>query len=695
MSTKQSTTLTSDITPLEASAEMASLAAEIARHDALYHQNDAPEISDAAYDALRARYKTLRESFPHLAPKDDPEKKVGAAPSAGFSKVAHKVPMLSLGNAFSQDDVADFVERIRKFLQLTEKQSVAFMAEPKIDGLSASLLYENGKLVQAATRGDGAVGENITQNVLTIKNVPHKLHGTYPDRLEIRGEIFLNRDDFLRLNKQREIDGEAPFANPRNAAAGSVRQLDSNITASRPLAFFAYAYGDISTVDFTSQDELRTNLKAWGFDLNEPAKLCSNENELLAYYNEIEAARHTLPFDIDGVVYKVNRFDWQARLGFVSRAPRWAIAHKFAAEQATTKLKAILIQVGRTGALTPVAELEPVNVGGVIVSRATLHNEDEIARKDIREGDNVIIQRAGDVIPQIVEVVSKDRAANARPFVFPTTCPECGSKAVREEGMAVRRCTGGLVCPAQAIETLCHFVSRNAFNIEGLGEQRVRELWADGLIKTAADIFKLKDHQDKLSVREGWGEKSSRKLIEAIEARRAIGLDRFIFALGIRQVGEATGKLLAKHYKDYGSWHRAMLSAQRGQSDALTELMSIDQIGPLVAKDIIAFFAEPHNLNVLDQLAQTLNIAPYAPSQADSTLAGQTIVFTGTMTSMGRTEAKAKAESLGMTVSGSVSKKTHYVVVGEDAGSKAAKAKELGVTVLDEAKWLDLVKEST
>lgn len=676
----------SSLTPLEASAELAALAQEIAHHDVLYHQKDAPEISDADYDALRKRYQELAAAFPHLVPAHDPEKKVGAPPASGFSKVTHKVPMLSLGNAFTDEDVSDFVARIRKFLQLSSDAQIPFTAEPKIDGLSASLRYENGVLVQGATRGDGAVGENITANVLTIKNVPHKLNAPFPDVLEVRGEIFLRRDDFIMLNAQREADGEPLFANPRNAAAGSVRQLDPSVTATRPLAFFAYALGEISDNGLQTQQELRQKLHAWGFALNEPSRLCTNESELISYYRDIEEKRHTLPFDIDGVVYKVDRFDWQERLGFVSRAPRWATAHKFAAEKAITKLNAIIIQVGRTGALTPVAELDPINVGGVMVSRATLHNEDEIARKDIRVGDEVIVQRAGDVIPQIVEVVLAKRPKNAAPFLFPDHCPECGSQAVREDGMAVRRCTGGLICPAQAVERLCHFVSRNAFNIEGFGEQRVRELMADKLIQTPADIFTLATHRETLRNRKGWKDKSVDNLLQAIEARRTVPLDRFIYALGIRQVGEATAKILARHYKSYPAWRKAMQSPT-----AREELTELDQIGPLMAQDITDFFAEPHNLAVLDALAEQLHIEDYQTTTPVTALAGKTIVFTGSLTNMGRSEAKAKAESLGLTVSGSVSKKTHFVVIGEEAGNKAAKARELGVTVLSEQEWLEML----
>jgi DNA ligase (NAD+) len=687
MSKKQ---MPSELTPLEAAAEMASLAQEIARHDLLYHQKDAPEISDAAYDALRVRYRALLAQYPHLAPKDDPESKVGATPASAFGKVTHKVPMLSLANAFTDEDVADFVTRVRKFLQLPDQTKLDFLAEPKIDGLSASLRYENGQLVLAATRGDGNVGENITANAKTIKAVPHHLKAPFPAVLEVRGEIYLGREDFISLNEQRTKAGEQPFANPRNAAAGSVRQLDPAVTAARPLGFFAYSYGDLSDTPFTSQQELRAKLKGWGFQLNEPSRLCADEKGLIAYYHDIEEQRHALPYDIDGVVYKVDRFDLQNRLGFVSRAPRWAIAHKFAAEKATTLLKDILIQVGRTGALTPVAVLEPVNVGGVMVSRATLHNEDEILRKDIHIGDEVIVQRAGDVIPQIVEAIATKRKKDAKRFIFPDHCPECGSLAVREDGMAVRRCTGGLICPAQAVERLCHFVSRNALNIEGLGEQRVRELWVDGLIKTPADLFDLHKHLDALAKRDGWGGKSATKLIAAIDSRRTVPLDRFIYALGIRQVGEATAKLLARHYRSFDRWSDSMKAALN-DTRAREELTSIDQIGPLMAQDLLDFFAEPHNLEVLDALKTKLTIQDHQGVTNTSPFAGKSIVFTGTLTSMGRPEAKAKAESLGMTVSGSVSKKTDYVVIGEEAGSKAAKARELGVTILSEQDWLAML----
>jgi len=681
-------------TPLEARAEMAQLAEKIAHHDTLYHQKDAPEITDAAYDTLRARYRALHQAFPDQVPSHDPEEKVGAAIAEGFSKIKHSVPMLSLGNAFTDQDVEDFEARLRKFLNLDETVPVTWMAEPKIDGLSASLRYEKGELVLAATRGDGQTGENITGNVRTIKNIPHKLSAPFPDILEVRGEIYMDRPSFFALNKKRQEEWETVFANPRNAAAGSVRQLDSQITASRSLGFFAYGLGENTEKSIRYQKDLRYHLKRWGFTLNEPSRLCNGTKELLAYYHEIEAARHGMPVDIDGIVYKIDAFDWQERLGFVARAPRWAIAHKFAAEKAETKLTNILIQVGRTGALTPVAELEPVNVGGVMVSRATLHNEDEIKRKDIRVSDIVTLQRAGDVIPQIIKADLKRRPKNAKAFVFPDHCPACDSLAVREEGMAVRRCTGGLVCPAQALERLRHFVARTAFNIEGFGEQRLRELWEDKLIQTPVDIFTLKKHRETLAVREGWGEKSADNLIAAIEARRTISLSRFIFALGIPQVGEATAKLLARHYLTLSTWRTSMKKAQDPENEAYLDLISIDQIGSSIATDITAFFAEKHNIAVLEALEKELSIESYTPPPSTgSPLEGKIIVFTGTLAKLSRIEAKAKAETLGAKVGGSVSAKTDYLVIGANSGKKAEKAEKLGVKVLNEEEWLAILKD--
>jgi len=677
----------------EEKAELIRLEKDIAYHNEQYHHHDKPIISDAEFDALRKRYLALlSKEAPLLVPLED--KSVGASPASGFTKVQHTLPMLSLNNAFTDEDIVDFTDRIKRFLQLLPATPLPFMAEPKIDGLSASLRYEKGRLVQAATRGDGTTGENITANVQTIRCVPSQLHAPFPDVLEVRGEIYLNRDDFMSLNIQRAQQGEPLFANPRNAAAGSVRQLDSAISASRPLRFFAYALGESGGLLLTSQMDIRYHLSQWGFVLNEPSKLCESTAELLTYYHDLEHKRHELPFDIDGVVYKINRRDWQERLGFISRAPRWAIAHKFAAEQAETRLNKITIQVGRTGTLTPVAELSPVTVGGVVVSRATLHNEDEIARKDIHEGDLVKVQRAGDVIPQIVSVDVTKRSPGSHPFQFPMLCPECGSQTQREEGMVARRCTGGLICPAQAVERLRHFTSRLAFNIEGLGDQRIQELWQDKLIRSPADIFLLHNHEAALEKREGWGQKSVHKLLDAIEARRTIALDRFIYALGISQVGEATAKLLARHYQTNEAWQKAMIAAFTEGSEAWADLTNIDQIGPAIAYDIVAFFQEPHNLRILDDLAHELTISPYhnPVAQTSSPLYGKTIVFTGTLIHMGRGEARAKAESLGAKVAGSVSAKTDFVVVGEDAGSKATKAQALGISIMTELEWLKLIQ---
>ncbi|MBB3064836.1 NAD-dependent DNA ligase LigA [Limibacillus halophilus] len=681
-----------DLTEQEARQELARLAALIAHHDRLYYQSDAPEISDAAYDELRKRSDAIEARFPALVHADSPSQKVGAAPSREFGSVTHSVPMLSLANAFSDEDVADFLARIRRFLGLSADRPVAILAEPKIDGLSCSLRYEDGRLVKAATRGDGATGEDITSNVRTIDSVPERLSGEgWPRVLEVRGEVFMRRQDFQRLNERQEAQGKASFKNPRNAAAGSLRQLDAQVTAQRPLAFLAYAWGEVSAPLGATMSEARQHMADWGFSVNGPAELCNDAEALIAYHRTILAARPDMPHDIDGVVYKVNDLSLQERLGFVSRAPRWAIAHKFPAERAETILHKITIQVGRTGALTPVANLEPITVGGVVVSRATLHNEDEIARKDVREGDRVVVQRAGDVIPQVVEVV-QDAAHEARPlYAFPDHCPECGSQAMREEDEAVRRCQGGLICPAQAKERLKHFVSRDAFDIEGLGGKHIEAFWEEGLIREPADIFRLAEHQDRLRGREGWGEKSVINLLNAIEQRSRITLDRFIFALGIRQVGQATAKLLAHHYGDLETWRREMAKAAEGDQEAYEGLLSIDSIGPVVAKDLIGFITEDHNSNALDKLAEVLTIdSVAAPSLGDSPLAGKTVVFTGTLETVTRSEAKARAEALGAKVAGSVSKKTDYVVVGQDAGSKARKAVELGLTVLSEEEWLEL-----
>lgn len=677
-----------------AQAELARLAKEIRRHDALYHGADAPEISDADYDKLRADYRALREKFPHCAPADDPEQKVGYTPQATFGKVQHSVPMLSLGNAFSAEDVADFVARIYRFLGWKEGEAhpeLSFVAEPKIDGLSCSLRYEQGKLTVAATRGDGVTGENITANVRTIADVPQQLQGAYPDIIEVRGEVYMPRVSFLNLNSDRANAGEEPFANPRNAAAGSVRQLDPTVTATRNLGFFAYAIGECSEQFAKSQMGLRQRLKAFGFKLTDLVKHCMSVEELLEYFEGVGSSRSTLSFDIDGVVYKVDDFALQERLGFVSRAPRWAIAHKFAAEQAQTRLNAIVIQVGRTGVLTPVAELEPVNVGGVMVSRATLHNADEIARKDIRVGDLVTVQRAGDVIPQILGSDTAKRPPNSTPFPFPSQCPVCGSHVVVREDYAARICSGGLFCPAQQQERLRHFVSREALNIEGLGDQRVEEFIAAGWLHSPADIFRLATHRAALLQREGWKEKSVSNLLAAIEARRSVPLARLIYALGIPQIGEVTAKQLAAHYISFTTWNAAMRQVAAGDAAARTELDDLPNIDAALIDSVSDFFGEKHNQDVLADLAAELTIEDHiSAAPSDHKLAGKTIVFTGTLQSMGRSEAKAKAESLGAKIGSAISKNTDYLVMGADAGSKADKAKALGITILTEDEWLEL-----
>ena len=691
------------LTMEEARSELARLAMEIAYHDKRYHGEDAPEISDADYDALRRRNEVIEARYPELVRSDSPSQKVGAAPAGGFAKVRHKVPMLSLGNAFSEEEVGDFIARIRRFLGLGAEDPVEIMAEPKIDGLGCALLYEKGELKWAATRGDGTTGEDITANVRTIESIPETLHGEgWPETLEIRGEVFMSRADFQALNERQSEAGKQVFANPRNAAAGSLRQLDPKITASRPLHFIAYAWGQLSEPIGETLSEIRKHFAAWGFETNDPAALCKGLDDLLSYYAKIMEERPGLPHDIDGVVYKVNRLDLQDRLGFVSRAPRWAIAHKFPAERAQTVLKEITIQVGRTGALTPVANLEPITVGGVVVSRATLHNEDEIARKDIREGDQVVIQRAGDVIPQVVEVIR--HAKGSKKFEMPERCPECDSEALREEGEAVRRCTGGLICPAQAAERLKHFVSRDAFDIEGLGGKHIEAFWREELVRAPQEIFRLKQHRGDLEQREGWGKQSVANLLSAIEDRRTVPLDRFIYALGIRQVGQATAKLLARSYGTLDAWRSAMQQAFEERKAApeahkpelvgenYAELCNIEGIGMSVADDLVFFFGEDHNLEVLRGLEAELTIEAYeAPETADSPVAGKTVVFTGTLERMTRSEAKARAETLGAKVAGSVSKKTDYVVVGADAGSKAKKAAELGVETLSEEDWLQLI----
>jgi DNA ligase (NAD+) len=685
------------LTPKQAAVELARLAAEIAEHDRRYYQLAAPTISDAEYDALRQRNAAIEARFPDLVRPDSPSKRIGAAPAAGFAKVVHGVPMLSLDNAFDEEDVVHFVQRIRRFLGLGSDAAIDMVAEPKIDGLSIALRYEKGRFVQGATRGDGTTGEDVTANLRTVRDLPDRLDDRHPpDVAEVRGEVYMGRDEFRALNQAREAEGQALFANPRNAAAGSLRQLDWRITATRRLHFFAYAWGELSQPVAKTHWESLQRLKNWGFNVNPLAKLCHGLDDLLAVYRDVGARRAELPYDIDGVVYKVNRFDWQDRLGMVSRAPRWAVAHKFPAEQAQTRLNDIIVQVGRTGTLTPVAVLEPITVGGVVVQRATLHNEDEIARKDVRIGDTVVVQRAGDVIPQIVSVVMERRPAHARKFKMPDRCPECGSLAVREEGEVARRCTGGLICPAQAVERLRHFVSRDAFDIEGLGEKHIEAFWREGIIKSPVDIFRLAEREaaGKIALRdrEGWGEKSVDKLFRAIDARRRIAFERLIYALGIPQVGQATAKLLARHYQTLENWRDAMAAAQPREGEAWDDLNAIEGIGEAVAADILDFFAEKHNQAILDDLAEMVEIeAPARPARR-SPVSGKTVVFTGTLERMTRSEAKAKAERLGAKVAGSVSKNTDYVVAGPGAGSKLKNAKDLGVAVLSEDEWLKLIE---
>jgi DNA ligase (NAD+) len=685
----------------EAAAELERLAGEIAHHDALYYRQDQPEISDAEYDALRERNASIEARFPHLVREDSPSVRVGAAPVEAFGKVMHAVPMLSLGNVFDDEGVRDFLERIRRFLGLETVEGLAFTTEPKIDGLSITLRYEKGRLVQGATRGDGYQGENVTANVRTIADIPKAIRArSFPDPFEVRGEIYMSRAAFQRLNDGQAERGERTFANPRNAAAGSLRQLDPAITASRPLQFFAYGWGEAPELPADTQWGIYRVMADWGFPLNPLAKLTTSVEEMLDTYRDIESGRAGLDYDIDGVVYKLDRLDLQQRLGFVSRSPRYAVAHKFPAEKATTILRDIEIQVGRTGALTPVAKLEPVTVGGVVVQNATLHNEDEIARKDVRIGDTVIVQRAGDVIPQILGVVEGKRLKGTKRFSFPIVCPACGSHAVREVNAitgkedAVRRCTGGLICPAQRVERLKHFVSRNAFDIEGLGEKRIKELYDDHIIQSPPDIFTLAKSEKgaKIAEREGWGELSARNLFNAIEARRTVKLDRFIYALGIPHVGEITGRLLARAYGSIEAFRDAMLAAARDRAgEAYAELDNIEGIGPTVAEAIADFFAEPHNVEVVDELLREVRPEPLEAIDHASPISGKTVVFTGTLEKMTRPEAKARAERLGAKVAGSVSKKTDYVVAGPGAGSKLKDAERLGLKVLSEDEWLTLI----
>ncbi len=675
----------------EARAEHGLLAGEIAHHDTLYHQQDAPEISDADYDTLRRRLAVLEAAFPKLAPLVQ----VGAAPLEKFAKIRHGVPMLSLGNVFAPEEVLEFVARVRRFLSLGPDAPLSLTAEPKIDGLSCALRFENGLLVQAATRGDGFEGEDVTANVRTIASIPHTLKGSPPAICEVRGEIYMGRHDFDLLNARQQAEGKPVFANPRNAAAGSLRQLDASITASRPLQFFAYAWGEMDPMPASTQSGMVEVFKSFGLPTNPLMRLCRTPDELLAHFAYIGALRPDLDYDIDGVVYKVDDLALQARLGFVSRAPRWAVAHKFAAERAVTRLLGIDIQVGRTGALTPVARLEPVNVGGVMVSNASLHNEDEIARKDLRVGDHVEIQRAGDVIPQILRVLAERRLPDAAPYIFPTLCPACQSAAIRELDEktgtmdVVRRCTGGLVCPAQAIERLKHFCSRNALDIEGLGEKQIELFFNAGLIRTPADIFTLEARDNaaltSLKNRDGLGETSVKNLFAAIAARRKVPLNRFIFALGIRHVGETNARRLARHFGSF----EALRDLARGPN-AREELAAIDGFGDVLAEAVTDFFAESHNESVLDALLVHVSPQPMEAVAASSPISGKTVVFTGALEKMTRDEAKAQAERMGAKVSGSVSKKTDLVVAGPGAGSKLEAARKAGVKIISEDEWIAL-----
>ena len=688
-----------------AASEITRIAQEIAIHDKAYYQNDAPIVPDAEYDKLRELYTAIEKTFPQHVRTDSPNERVGAEPAAGFGKIKHSIPMLSLENAFNAEDVENFLNRVRRFLGLSNEDVVEIVAEPKIDGVSISLRYDDGHLSHAATRGDGIVGENVSLNVATISNVPSWLPKHVPAVVEVRGEVYISHQDFAELNEARSADKLPNFANPRNAAAGSLRQLDASITAERNLKFYAYASGTLSGPAGNTHWEWLQCLTQWGFSVNTRSTLCISAKEMLQAYNDINSARPNLPYDIDGVVYKVNRHDWQERLGTVSRAPRWAIAHKFPAEQATTILKKITIQVGRTGALTPVANLQPITVGGVVVSRATLHNQQEIERKDIREGDTVLIQRAGDVIPQIVHVIEGMRRESSQPYCFPDLCPcDLKTKVVRKDGEAVARCSGEFLCPSQQIERIRHFVSRNAFDIEGIGEKQVRTFFELGLIKTPVDIFDLEAKESEPSHRikemEGWGEKSVSNLFAAIKMRRRISLDRFIYALGIKQIGQATARLLAHKYSSLDVWYKEMASAAAERAsnpkedknpslvgEAYANLCGIDQVGISVADDLVAFFGRKENLMVLEGLENHITIEPLERITTESSIAGKTVVFTGTLNTMTRQEAKSRAETFGAKVSSTVSNNTDYVVVGTNAGSKAKKANELGLVTLTEEQW--------
>ncbi len=703
-----------DLTERQGRAEHKRLADEIAHHDKLYHEQDAPEISDAEYDKLRQRLKAIEERFPKFVDMFSPTQRVAPTPTTAFAKVRHGRPMLSLDNAFTDEELQGFLDRVRRGLEretnLKPDAEIAYSCEAKIDGLSISLRYEDGEFVQGATRGDGTTGEDVTANLKTIKDIPHKLKGRgVPKAFDVRGEVYMERKAFLELNARQVAAGEKAYVNPRNTAAGSLRQLNPAITAERPLRFFAYAWGEAEPRSWKTHSEYLKLLKEWGFRTNPLTKLCKTPAEVRAFYRKIGEDRPELPYDIDGVVYKVDRIDWQERLGFVSRAPRWAIAHKFPAEQARTRLKDIFIQVGRTGALTPVADLEPVNVGGVVVARATLHNADEIERLDVRPGDMVIVQRAGDVIPQVLGYVPEERPKNAHKYRFPTHCPcPLKTKVESEEGGVVRRCSGGLECPFQQVERLRHFVSRNCFDIEGLGGTHIENFFNDGLLKIPGDIFRLHRKEAEIRKREGWGDLSVRNLLAAIEARRTISLDRFINAIGIPLIGEATAKILAQEYGDVDVWLEEMLKAARERKkhpadvkkekaaaevgESYGRLCNVEQIGVTTADAMCVFFSESHNVDAIKDLRKQLTVvgATRRMVAADAPLKDRIVVFTGELSSMTRDAAKARAEELGAKVTDSVSRKTSLVVVGENAGSKARKAAELGIQTLSEEEWVKL-----
>jgi DNA ligase (NAD+) len=702
-----------EMTERQARAEHKRLGEEIKHHDKLYHEQDSPEISDADYDKLRQRLKAIEARFPQFVDMFSPTQQVAPTPTTAFAKVRHGRPMLSLDNAFTDEELQGFLDRLRRALEretdLKPDDEIALACEPKIDGLSISLRYEDGVFTVGATRGDGTTGEDVTPNLKTVKDIPHKLKGKFPKAIDVRGEVYMERHAFEEMNKRQEAEGEKTFANPRNAAAGSLRQLDSSITAKRPLRFFAYAWGEAEPRSWKTHSEYLKLLKEWGFKVNPLSKLCRTPDDVRGFYKEMGVKRPSLPYDIDGVVYKVDRIDWQERLGFVSRAPRWAIAHKFPAEQARTRLNGILIQVGRTGALTPVADLEPVNVGGVMVGRASLHNADEIERLDVRKGDMVVVQRAGDVIPQILGFVPEERPKKTEKFHFPTHCPcPLKTKVASEEGGVVRRCSGGLECPFQQVERLRYFVSRNCFDIEGLGGTHIENFHRDGLLNTPADIFRLPTKIDEIKKREGWGDLSVRNLMAAIEARKTISLDRFINAIGIPLIGEATAKILAQEYGDVDAWLEEMLKAAKERKkkpddvkkekaaaevgESYGRLCNVEQIGVTTADAMCTFFSEGHNVEIIRDLRKQLTVEAVTRRvvAADAKLKDKIVVFTGELTSMTRDAAKARAEELGAKVTDSVSKKTSLVVVGENAGSKARKAAELGIQTLSEEEWLKL-----